>query len=295
MMRIPFIGIARWLHSALTPLYLGIAVLLASRAALQMLQRSLRERADPARPRALVLGYAVAGALALGPAGNLIFLARPAVYEEAIAWGVAFLLLAFNHVWAWHSRERRSLIPAVLCGIAAANARPTAATACAVLGLIVALWYVVDARVRIRTTAEERDAAGEADDAEDAAIGAVVKRRPASRRALASVLVAALCLVLLPGLTAAGVFWLKLRTPMPDLRTLEQVQEAPFWRQILRKNGDKAMGLVFAPTALVASSPRYRETASHVAVLRLPFPGRADPVRAPAQARWSVRRTRRQR
>lgn len=98
LLRIPFLGISRYLHSSLTALYLGIAVLLAYWAALQMLQRSLREFTDAAQPSALVLGYATAGAFALGPGGSLVFVTRPAVYEEAIAWGVALFLLALNHV-----------------------------------------------------------------------------------------------------------------------------------------------------------------------------------------------------
>jgi hypothetical protein len=224
LLRIPFLGVLRYLDSALTPLYLGIAVLLAYWAALQILQRSLRHFIDSTRPRTPVLGYAIIGALALGPGGTLLFVTRPAVYEEATAWGVAFFLLALNHVWAWYSRESRGLVPAVLFAIAAANARPTAATACGVLGLVVAaLWYFSDSYQALNSSRSRR-----------------------------RVLVAAACLSLLPGLTAGGVFWLKLRTPIPDLRLNEQVPEAPFWRAILEKNGGRTAGLVFTPTELVA-------------------------------------------
>jgi hypothetical protein len=163
----------------------------------------------------LGLAYALAGALALGPGGSLLFVIRPAVYEEAIAWGVAFVLLALNHVWAWCAREARSLVPAVLFGIAAANARPTAATACGVLGLVAAVWCGWD-------------------------------------RSSGRVLIAALCLSVLPGLTAAAVFWLKLRTPIPSVLLNKQVQEAPHWRAILQRNGGRTAGLMFTPTALAA-------------------------------------------
>jgi hypothetical protein len=200
-------------------LYVGIAVLLAYWAALRMLQRSLLETSGPAPPGAagaLVLGYAVVGALALGAGGTLLFVTRPAVFEEASAWGVAFILLALNYVWAWSARDARGrLVPAVLFGIAAANARPTAATACGVLGLVAAGWCW---------------------------------RTKASRRTVA----AALCLSLLPGLTAAGVFWLKLRTPIPSVLLNKQVQEAPHWKVILERNGGRTAGMLFIPTALVA-------------------------------------------
>ena len=144
----------------------------------------------------------------------MLFVARPAVYEEAIAWGVAFFLLALNHVWAWHAREARSLVPAVIYGVLAANARPTAATACVVLGLVAAWWCW---------------------------------QQRSNRRVLA----AALCLSLLPGLSAAGVFWLKLRTPIPSILMNKQAQ-APHWLDILQRNGGSASGLMFTPTALTA-------------------------------------------
>src|SRR5580765_7012577 len=131
LLRAPFLGILRWLHSSVTPLFLATAVLLAYWAALRLLRRSLGDAADAGQPRALVLGYAVAGALALGPGGTLLFLTRPAVYEEATAWGVAFFLLALDRVWDWQrSQNWRALMWATIFGIAAANARPTTATAC---------------------------------------------------------------------------------------------------------------------------------------------------------------------
>ena len=211
LVRLPFLGINRFFHSALTPLFLAVAILVAYWATLQMLQRPLREHASML-PRTLVLGYAVAGALALGPGSTLLFVARPAVYEEAIAWAVAFFLLALNHVWAWHAREARSLVPAVIYGVLAANARPTAATACGVLGLVAAGWCW---------------------------------QRRSNRRVLAT----ALCLSLLPGLTAAAVFWMKLGTPIPSVLMNAQAR-APHWREIMQRNGGSAGGLMFTPTTL---------------------------------------------
>jgi hypothetical protein len=239
LLRIPVFGILRYLHSALTPLYLAFAVILAFWAALQMIQRSLRESADSAGPQAPALAYFIVCALALGPGGTLMFVTRPAVFEEASAWSVAFVLLTLNHVWAWHSGERRGLVAAVLFAIAAANARPTAATACGVLGLVViALWHFRDAHA----------VAGGRDTPMGRGPDQVVKSGESRRR----VLVAALCLSLLPGLTAGGVFWLKLGTPMPSPLLNEQFRLAPHWKAIRERNGDKTSGLVFAPTELVA-------------------------------------------
>jgi hypothetical protein len=48
------------------------------------------------------------------------------------------------------------------------------------------------------------------------------------------------------------VFWLKLGTPIPSVLLNKQVQEAPHWKEIFRRNGGRTSGLLFAPTALAA-------------------------------------------
>ena len=215
LVRLPLLGILRFFHSALTPVFLSTAILIAVSAALQLLRRSIRLFGDPHWPPRLVIGYVAIAGLALGPGGSLIFLSRPAVYEEAIAWAVAFLLLAMHHAWRWLSGETRRLAPAVIFAILAGNARPTAAVACGVLGLLLAAWCVY---------------------------------RRLDRRAIAL----ALCLALLPTVTASAVYWLKLRAVLPSVRLSKQVQEAAHWRDILRRNGDRTGGLIFLPTALTA-------------------------------------------
>lgn len=215
IVRLPVIGVLRTWESAATPLFLVIAVILAYGAALRLVQRGVATLPDGAFSPALALGYSALAALALGPASALLFVVRPAVFEEAVAWGVAFFLLAVNHVWSWCTRTSRSLLAAVVFGVAAANARPTAATACGVLGLFAAAWCW--------------------------------KHRLARRH-----LVAACGLCLLPGLTASGVFWLKLRTPVPSVALNSQVQEAPHWKAILERNGGRSGGLIFLPTAVTA-------------------------------------------
>jgi hypothetical protein len=221
LVRMPVLGIVRWLRSPLTPLFLGLAVLIGYRAALRLVERALVEFGHPNVSSGAKVGYFIAAALALGPGGSLLFLTRPAVFEEAAAWNVAFFLLALERVWTWHrTGETRHLVYAALAGVAAANARPTAVTACFALGVLVfVLW-----RKAVLTHGLRR-------------------RGP---------VVAALCLSLLPLATSGGVFWLKFGTPFPDLHLNEQVQEAPFWREILRVNGDRTRGLVFLPTELVA-------------------------------------------
>lgn len=212
LVRLPVLGFLRMFHSALTPLFVAVAVLLAYWAALRILRRALVSAAGPA-DHGSALAYFSVAAPTLGVGSNLLFAARPAVYEEAMAWAMAFILLTLNHVWAWCTRNARSLTPAVVFGVLAANARPTAAATCGVLGLF-AVWWCW--------------------------------RGGLDRRALKR----AVALCLLPGLTAAGVFWLKLRTPIPSVGMSKQVQEAPHWRDILARNGGHTSGLRFLPTAL---------------------------------------------
>jgi hypothetical protein len=212
LVRLPFLPILSRLGSALTPLYIGIALLLSYFAALRLLARSIIDFADPETRRSWLLGYFIVGAIALGPGGSLLFLSRPAVYEEAAAWGVAFFLLALDRVWSWHrTHNTRSLWFAVIFAIASANARPTTVTACMALGVLV---------------------------------GVLGLGRP-------RVFAAAVCLSLVPLATAAGVFWLKLRSPFPDLVLNEQVPETPRWDVILSRTGGATRGLQFAPTELV--------------------------------------------
>jgi len=222
VLRMPLLPLLRRLSAGMTPLYAAIAVLLAYWVALRLLIRSLQDFGDPAATPRWILAYAIVGAFVLGPGSTLIFLTRPAVYEEAVAWNVAFLLLAIERVWAWRSSRRITpLIVAVISGVLAANARPTGATACFVLGLgVLALWRFGS------------------------------PPQPDERRG--RVIAAALCLSLLPGLTAGGVFWLKFRTPFPNLTLNEQVPESPFWADILRANGNHTRSFIFTPTELVA-------------------------------------------
>ena len=63
---------------------------------------------------------------------------------------------------------------------------------------------------------------------------------------------AALAICLLPGLTSAGVLYLKVRSPFPDHHISEMMIKAPHWRIILNRNGDRTAGLMFAPTELFA-------------------------------------------
>ena len=216
LIRLPFIGILRWLDSALPSIFLGVAVLLGYWAAVRLVESSVPGVDAGTTPRWMTIGYHAAAVLALGPGGTLIFVTRPAVYEEAVAWGIAFFLLALMRVASWvRTRATRDLVWAVLLSVFAANARLTFAVACIVVGALVVM---------------------------------LAWRRSRSRLALAL----GLGLALLPGATTAGVFILKFDTPWPEWRLNEQIPEALHWQDIMRRNGDRITSVIFVPTALVA-------------------------------------------
>jgi hypothetical protein len=214
LVRLPFLPILRWLGSALTPVFLGVAVLLAYWTAIRLIEDALAA-ASAGTPSWVAVGYHAAAVLAFGPGGTLIFVTRPAVFEEAVAWATAFFLLALTRLWAWvRTHAIRDLVWAVLLGILAANARLTTALGCVVLGMMVMMFAW---RTRARAA-----------------------------------LVLGLALAVLPAATTAGVFILKFDTPAPDWRLNEQIPEAGHWRDILQRNGDRINSVIFVPTALVA-------------------------------------------
>ena len=77
-----------------TAVYLTVALTLAVGSALAILSHLLAH----VRRTPLVNYLGLALALSLGPAGALAVLGRPAVYEEAIAWSVAFALLGIYRI-----------------------------------------------------------------------------------------------------------------------------------------------------------------------------------------------------
>ena len=215
LIRVPLLGVLRLVRSALTPIFLSVAILLAYWATLRLVEQSISTLAPPGTPTWLAIGYHAAAVVALGPGSTLIFLTRPAVYEEAAAWGIAFFLLTMLRVWEWlRTQATRHLAWALLLAGLAANARLTAALACVVLGALVMMF--------------------------------------AWRRRARAALALGVCLAIIPAATTAGVFVLKFGTPAPDWRLNEQIPEAGHWRDILARNGDRITSVIFAPTALVA-------------------------------------------
>ena len=152
-------------------------------------------------------------ATGLGVGSVLVQLTRPAMYEEAIVWAIAFLLLAIRAVWRWTETESRvQLGVALVCLVLGAGARPTVVPAAVVLGGFI-LWRSVLAR----------------------------------RVAWA---LSALAMVALPAVFVLGVYWLKFETLIPDLRINESVHGSPFAAAMFARNGGATTSAQFIPTSL---------------------------------------------
>ncbi len=220
LLRIPLLPVLHAVDSSLSPVYVTVAVLVAYLAAIDLVFQVLKRhplhtetgKDWPSRV------FAVLACLSLGLGGIPLTLARVAVYNEAIVWCMALLMVTINLLWRWAMfRDHRLLVLAAVTGTLASNARPSAAIPCVIFGVGVV-------------------------------IAAYARPQMTSRR---MVVVAGVALALTPILTTTTVFWLKLRTVAPDLLMHEGLPETPPWNDIFRRNHNATQGLQFVPTALV--------------------------------------------
>jgi hypothetical protein len=211
LLRAPFLPVLDELGS-LTPLFICAALTLALWAAVDMMRRAWLRAGVRGPPELITFALMAIG---LGVGSVLVQLTRPAMYEEAIVWAIAFLLLAIRAVWRWTDTESRvQLGVALVCLVLGAGARPTVLPAAVVLGGFI-LWRAVLAR----------------------------------RVAWAF---SALAIVALPSVFVLGVYWLKFETLIPDLRINESVHGSPSAAAIFARNGGATTSAKFIPTSLFA-------------------------------------------
>ncbi len=126
----------------LNPLFAALALALAFWAALDLL-RQLIDRFLVSRPdlsATVARKWFVLAAVLLGPGSVLVFLARGRVYEEAITWCAAFLLVTLNLIYRWSLTKRTGmLVGAIATASLATLSRPSAIPAVVVLGIAVIL------------------------------------------------------------------------------------------------------------------------------------------------------------
>jgi hypothetical protein len=97
-----------------------------------------RQFARPMARQARGAVFMCVAAVTLGPGSVLILLADPFLYQEAIVWSIAGVMLAVNFYWRWlHSSNTRYLALTVVSCIFAASARPTTVLVGVILGVAV--------------------------------------------------------------------------------------------------------------------------------------------------------------
>lgn len=140
LIRIPAVAIFRDQVNGLVPVFLALAIGLGFWAAIDLVRQVISGyfKKYPPPSRGFALRWMVLTAVLLGPGSVLVITARARVYEEAVAWGAAFLCLTINLIYRW-SKSRGNLIltAAVVSGILAALSRPSSIPATIVLGLLV--------------------------------------------------------------------------------------------------------------------------------------------------------------
>ena len=218
LLRIPFLPLLDDANRGFTPVYMTLALTLAVGSAMGILSQAL---ANVRRTR-LMTFLGIALVISLGPASVLDLITRPGVFEEAIAWSVAFALLGVYCFLRWWSTPRWWWMALLVVSLVlSTNARPTT------LPLGVALGVGI-------------------------AVRSMLRRHEGSRvRALLTAVIVAI----VPVATCLGVWWLKFDSLQPSLLLHQQIggpAATPTWLAIRRIDHNHLEGVRFVPTALVA-------------------------------------------
>jgi hypothetical protein len=176
LLRLPILLVIGSTTQSFAVFMIPLAAGLAFGASLDLCRQFARPMARQARGAV----FMCVAALTLGPGSVLILLADPFLYQEAIVWSIAGVMLAVNFFWRWlHSKNRRYLTLSVVFCIFAAGARPTTVLVGAVLGIAVLIAHRHQMSLRSNVT------------------------------------VAAVGLIVLPALFSFGVLFLKFGQPSP--------------------------------------------------------------------------------
>jgi len=176
LLRLPILLVIGSTTQSFTIFMIPVAAGVAFGASLDL----CRQFARPMERQTRGAVFMCVAALTLGPGSVLILLADPFLYQEAIVWSIAGVMLAVNFFWRWlHSNNKRYLTISIVFCIFAAGARPTTVLVGAVLGIAVLIAH----------------------------------RHRLSLRS--NVTVAAVGLIVLPALFSFGVLFLKFGQPSP--------------------------------------------------------------------------------
>ena len=146
ILRIPILLVIGQTTQSFAILMIPIAAGLAFGASLDL----CRQFAKPMAHQLRGVVFMCVAALALGPGSVLVILTDPYLYQEAIIWSIAGVMLAVNCYWRWlHNGNNRYLASSVFFCIFAAGARPTTVLVGVVIGF--SLFITHRKRVSLRS------------------------------------------------------------------------------------------------------------------------------------------------
>jgi hypothetical protein len=146
ILRIPILLVTGQTTQSFAIFMIPIASGLAFGASLDL----CRQFAKPIAHQLRGVVFMCVAALALGPGSVLVLLADPWIYQEAIVWSIAGVMLAVNCYWRWlHSDNNRYLASSIFFCIFAAGARPTTGLVGVVIGF--SLFITHRKRVSLRS------------------------------------------------------------------------------------------------------------------------------------------------
>lgn len=146
ILRIPILLVIGQTTQSFAILMIPIAAGLAFGASLDL----CRQFAKPMAHQLRGVVFMCVAALALGPGSVLVILTDPYLYQEAIIWSIAGVMLAVNCYWRWlHNGNNRYLASSIFFCIFAAGARPTTVLVGVVIGF--SLFITHRKRVSLRS------------------------------------------------------------------------------------------------------------------------------------------------
>ena len=213
--RIPLVMALGVEQSEMTAVFLSIGAGISIWAALDLCRRVLH-RESPVNDQ-LAAGFMGVAAIVLGPGSVLMLVSDAYVYQEAIMWSIAGMMVAVNLFWRWWTEGKdRQYIGAVIALVVAAGSRPTAAAVGVILAGGLVLVRFMRGRLGWRTLA------------------------------------GALILGLLPILAMVGVWSVKFGTPTPSWDSYEGRDFEFVQYNIAQNDGQLGNSARFVPTAALA-------------------------------------------
>ena len=215
LLRIPLVLVLGVTDSELTPMFLSVAAGIAVWATLDLCRRVVvRENVIGDR---LSAGFIAVAAVVLGPGSALMLVSDAYVYQEAILWSIAGVMVGINLFWRWWvDRRDRQFVGVVLAFTFAAGARPSVGF----VGVVLAAGIILSGALR-RTITWQKIA------------GAAV-------------------LAVLPLFAVVGVFSLKFESFMPPYDSYEGLNYEFIQYNMQNNDGEFGSSPKFIPTSMLA-------------------------------------------